>query len=155
MSRRAIYLVGGLCLVSALALGMTSSYAPFHPKCDLLAAGSDLERRLEIDIPKSRRLDFNDQLVRYLANGEYTFQTSQDANYLSPPDAEGRQARFRNIKTIGCTFSTVVWSENVLNENQFTLTVHSTAFGSKAKADETASDLKELASTFGDVQEFR
>lgn len=144
MKRRTIYALGAVALVGALVLSTWSASNRFHAKCDTLALASDLEARLEIRVPRSQIEAFNDRLVSYLNDSGYTFETSHSADYLSPPDAEGRQTRFHNFKTIGCTYRSIIWSENVISEEQFTITVHKTAFGSKISAGDVASDLERL-----------
>lgn len=55
-----------------------------------------------------------------------------------------RQVQFRNIKTIGCTARTIVWSENVIRADEFIISFHHTAFGSRKS---TQKLLTELAGT--------
>ncbi|HEV2817650.1 MAG TPA: hypothetical protein VGW40_10585 [Allosphingosinicella sp.] len=87
---------------------------------------------------------FNDALVSYLQNAGFTYQTSEDPGYRSPPDSNGVQTQFLNIKTIGCTPRAIVWSENVVSEDAFMITVHRTQNGTKASADGIASDLQRI-----------
>ena len=134
----------GVAVMAIIALSGCSEASKFHTKCDSLAVTSRLEKRLNVIVPKYELVEFNNRLVLYLRQEGYTLETSQDSNYLSPPRQSGKQEIFRNIKTIGCNYETIIWSENVDREDQVLITVHSTIFGNSKSSEAAASDLKRL-----------
>lgn len=146
MKRRRLYIAAVTAVLAMLGLGAWSDNPRFHAKCDTLALTSNLERRLEFQVSLAEMPRFNDSLVSYLRDSGFTYETSENADYLSPPDARGNQIRFLNVKTIGCTSDHIVWSENVIREDTFIITIHRTPFGSTASASRIASDLERILS---------
>jgi hypothetical protein len=142
--RRFVIATGVVALIAILGIRNYSGNSLFHAKCDTLALTSSIEERLTFQVPPAQLTRFNEALVGYLGREGYSFQTSQIIDYLSPPDAAGNMKRYRNVKTIGCTYRTFVWSENVISETSVSITVHKTWLGSKASAARVASDLRAL-----------
>jgi len=107
-------------------------------------ATSTLDATLRVTVAKGHADEFNRRVVAFLNDRGFSHESSASDNYLGPPDAAGRQATFRNIKTIGCTSKTVVWSENVIRAEEFIITFHHTTFGDRSS---TAKLMTELAET--------
>ena len=107
-------------------------------------ATSSLDAILRVTIPTGQADDFNRRVVAFLNSKGFSNESSASDSYVGPPDAAGRQATFRNIKTIGCTSKSVVWSENVIRADEFIITFHHTAFGDRSS---TVNLMRELAET--------
>lgn len=140
------YLYGAVTVVVlAVVLGISNYAGPslFHSKCDTLALTSNVQETLNFKVPRGQLDKFNDSVVSYLNDAGFSYETSHSRDYLSPPNAAGDLTRFLNVKTIGCTYRTIVWSENVVNESDVSITVHRTWLGSKASAARVAADLRE------------
>jgi len=139
------YLFGVAAVVASVVfvgLGSYSGTSPFHAKCDTLAMASNVQESFHFKVPRGQLKKFNDVVVSYLRGAGFTYETSRSDDYLSPPNAAGEQSRFLNVKTIGCTYRTIVWSENVVSESDVSVTVHRTWLGNKASAARVASDLR-------------
>ena len=135
---------GIAALIAIIGIRNYSGGSLFHAKCDTLALTSSVQERLTFRVSPADISKFNDVLVGYLERERYSFQTSYANNYLSPPDSAGNMKSYRNVKTIGCTYRTLIWSENVISETEVSITVHKTWMGSKASAARVASDLRTL-----------
>ena len=105
-------------------------------------ASSELSKNLRVTVPATEIDQFNSRVVEFLRNNGFTFETSASDNYLSPPDGAGHQTAFKNFKTIGCTSSVIVWSENVVRSDEFIVTIHKTAAGDDSQASRVAEALK-------------
>lgn len=86
----------------------------------------------------------NDKLIEYFEEKGFKFQSSSSSKYLSPPDKNGNQYYFYNLKTIGCTMRSIVWFENSGSLNEFSVTIYSTLFGKKTNSDQIKSDIDEI-----------
>ena len=113
-------------------------------KCQPLMATSELDGTLRVIVPPKQADAFNRRVVAFLNSNGFSYESSASDTYLGPPDEAGRMAEFRNIKTIGCTAGTVLWSENVIRADEFIITFHHTAFGDR---NSTQKLLTELADT--------
>lgn len=129
-------------LLSASLLLAVSKESRFHLKCDSLALTSRLDRHWILDVPPSKVKDFNTRLITFLHSHGYAYETSSTNDYLSPPDAEGRQNPFLSTKTIGCNFGTILWSENIRGATQFDVTIYKTWFGTNGRVTQFASDFE-------------
>lgn len=130
-------------LIATIVITRLLTVSAIHPKCDVLAMTSDLQNTLEFHVARNNIETFNKTLVTYLEKDGFSVETSRSPTYLSPPDANGNQELFTNIKTIGCTYRTIVWSENVIKHDEFIVTVHSSIFGNKSLSDRTSRNLRE------------
>ena len=144
MTRKLFYIIGAA--IFGASLGSCSGNLMMHAKCEPLMMQSVLQYRLIFNVPASQKRRFVTKLNEYLFRNGYDFETSEDTNYLSPPDRSGVMTRFTNVKTIGCTYRSIIWSENVVRENQFIVTVHRAILGSREDAARTALELRLLAS---------
>ncbi|HKC02324.1 MAG TPA: hypothetical protein VKC17_03360 [Sphingomicrobium sp.] len=134
-----------LMLFSAfIALG-SSGCSPMQMKCQPLMMASKLDGTLRVTVPPGRADEFNRRVVAFLTSKGFSYENSASDTYLGPPDAAGRMATFRNIKTIGCTSEAVVWSENVIRANEFIITFHHTAFGDRSSSTKLMADLAKTA----------
>jgi hypothetical protein len=115
--------------------------AKFHAKCDSLALGSSYDYRMELEVDPRNLKALHRYLGRYLTRKEFTFETSTNTRYLSPPDSNGRQEIFTNIKTIGCSWRTFIWIDNVQSDKHVMITVNSTVFGDKSESLLYANDI--------------
>lgn len=145
MKRSHAFALIGIAAAALAGLSLSGT-ARFHTKCDSLAMTSNLERRFEVDVPTSELHKFNAQLVSYLEDKGFTFETSENADFLSPPDSNMKQSKYLNIKTIGCNYRTIIWSENSRAKNEFVITVHSTVFGSNNSTQRVIAELEEIIS---------
>lgn len=139
-------LYGAFVAITFAVLFGTSNYAGaslFHAKCDSLALTSSVQESLSFKVPSGQLDKFNASVVSFLDEAGFTYETSRNSDYLSPPNAAGELARFLNVKTIGCTYRTIVWSENVVNENDVSITVHRTWLGSKTSTAQVATVLRQ------------
>jgi hypothetical protein len=130
--------------VVALALFSLAGCSPSRIYCDPLMATSELDGTLRVTVPPNQADGFNRRVVAFLNSKGFSYESSASDTYLGPLDEAGRMAAFRNIKTIGCTGRTVVWSENVIRADEFIITFHHTVFGDRKS---TQNLLTELAET--------
>lgn len=140
------YLFGAVTAFALLIVSGIGQYSKsnfFHVKCDSLAAISNVQEQLNFKVPKNKSREFNDVILLYFQKNRFSFQSSQNPDYLTPPDETGKQTTFLNVKTIGCNFQTIVWSENVVNEADVLVTVHRTWLGNKKSSALVASELRE------------
>ena len=113
-------------------------------KCQPLMATSELDGNLRVTVQPKQADAFNQRVVAFLKSKGFSYESSASDTYLGPPDDALRQAQFRNIKTVGCTGRTIVWSENVIRADEFIITFHHTPFGDRNSAQKL---LTELADT--------
>lgn len=127
--------------IVVFALCIVTACSPSRAYCDPLMATSELDGTLRVTVSAGLADELNRRVVALLDSEGFSYETSASDNWLGPPDAAGRQSKFRNIKTIGCTSQSVVWSENVVRADEFIITVHHTAFGSESDSAELMADL--------------
>ena len=129
--------------LAAVALCTHASCSPSRLYCDPLMATSELDGTLRVTIPAKGADEFNRRVVAFLDGKNFSYESSASDTYLGPPDKAGRMVAFRNIKTIGCTSRTVVWSENVNRADEFIITFHHTVFGDRNSTQKLLTELAE------------
>lgn len=129
--------------LAAVALCTLASCSPSRLYCDPLMATSELDGTLRVSIPPKSADEFNRRVVAYLNGKNFSYESSASDTYLGPADEAGRMAAFRNIKTIGCTSQTIVWSENVRRADEFIITFHHTVFGDRNSTQKLLAELAE------------
>ena len=141
-----LYFYGAATIFILLVVGGIANYSKisfFHLKCDTLAITSNVQEQLTFKVPRDKIYSFNDVIISYFINNGFSFQSSENPNYISPPDDSGKQNIFLNVKTIGCNYQTVVWSENVISESSVLVTIHKTWLGGNKSTARVASELRE------------
>ena len=129
--------------LTTIALCAVAGCSPISSYCDPLMATSELDATLRVIVPSGQADKFNQRVVAFLTEKGFSHESSASDGYLGPPDAGGRQTAFRNIKTIGCTSKTVIWSENVTRADEFIITFHHTTFGDRGSTVRLMSELAE------------
>lgn len=129
--------------LAAVALCALASCSSSRLYCDPLMATSELDGTLRVTIPPNNADEFNRRVVAFLNGKNFSYESSASDTSLGPPDEAGRMVAFRNIKTIGCTSGTIVWSENVNRADEFIITFHHTVFGDRTSTQKLLTELAE------------
>ncbi len=118
-------------------------------KCEALGALSELDYRMEFEVDQNDIPVFNAALKSYLVREGFTYQMGKDENYVSPPDSSGHQIKFTYFQTVGCNLESVIWSDNVMSERSFYVTIHRTYFGSAKQSARRANEIKAILGSAG------
>jgi hypothetical protein len=140
MTRAAVPLI---ILAASLTSGCGNT-SKFLAKCETLGATGRLDYTLVFDVDHRDMVDFNNAVMSYFKKQGLTYGSGVNDSYLSPPDTKGQQIRFTNFNTVGCTYRSLIWSDNVISERQFIVTISRTIFGNAEASARHARELSEI-----------